>query len=325
MKRWQVFAAAAWLACSCGYAQTTFRAWNIHPDGYPVTEAMKAFAADVEKSTQGRYRVEVHSNAVLGDQPKAVEMLKSGQIELAEFSLAPLSEAAPGVKALNLPFLFSDSRHMFAQLEGALGKRFEDRLRSAGYVVLGWYDGGARSFYCTSRPLQHVTDFKGLNVRVQKSEVYFEMIKNLEAVPVAVPYKDTLAALEKGEVDCAENNLPSFVSAGHYKVAKHVYLSNHVISPEALVISTRVWDKLSPADQAAFRAAGQKSAVLMRTLWNRRVEEARETARKAGVQFTPVSNFSPLIRRMQSLHGKYLADPQTREEVLTILTHAVKG
>ena len=64
---------------------------------------------------------------------------------------------------------------------------------------------------------------------------------------------------------------------------------------------------------------GVVSAELMRVLWNKRVDESREIAIKAGVQFTRVSDFSPLVRRMSSLHSKYMADPHTRDELLTIL------
>src|SRR4051812_6220300 len=107
---------------SSATAQTKLRAWNIHPDGYPVTEAMKSFAEQVGKATKGKYQIEVFSNATLGDQPKAVQMLKSGEIDIAEFSSGPLSDAVPGIKVLNLPFLFKDSAHMFKHLDGKLGK-----------------------------------------------------------------------------------------------------------------------------------------------------------------------------------------------------------
>lgn len=33
--------AAALLCAGTAWGQTKLRAWNIHPDGYPVTEAMK--------------------------------------------------------------------------------------------------------------------------------------------------------------------------------------------------------------------------------------------------------------------------------------------
>ena len=307
------------LCASAAMAQTKLRAWNIHPDGYPVSEALKSFVEQVAKSTGGRYNIELFNNGSLGDQPKAVQMLKSGEIDVAEFSSGPLSDAVPGIKVLNLPFLFTDSAHMFRHLDGKLGERFSANLKAAGFVVLGWYDGGGRSFYCV-KPVNNIRDLAGMNIRVQQSEVYIEMVKLMEAKPVALPFKDVLGALEQGKVDCAENNLPSYESTGHYKVAKNVYMTNHVISPEALVVSTKLWDKLSKEDKAAFTEAGAKSAILMRELWNKRVAAALESTTKQGSQFVKVRDASPMVRRMGPLYGKYMADPTTREELLTIIS-----
>ncbi|AYQ30541.1 TRAP transporter substrate-binding protein [Polaromonas sp. SP1] len=300
-------------------AQTKLRAWNIHPDGYPVSEAMKSFVEQVAKSTGGRYSIELFNNGSLGDQPKAVQMLKSGEIDVAEFSSGPLSDAVPGIKVLNLPFLFTDSAHMFRHLDGKLGERFAGNLKAAGFVVLGWYDGGGRSFYCV-KPVSNIRDLAGTSIRVQQSEIYIEMVKLMEAKPVALPFKDVLGALEQGKVDCAENNMPSYESTGHFKVAKNVYMTNHVISPEALVVSTKLWDKLSKEDKAAFTDAGAKSAILMRELWNKRVAAALEATAKQGSQFVKVKDASPMVRRMGPLYGKYMADPTTREELLTIIS-----
>ncbi|HEX3141173.1 MAG TPA: TRAP transporter substrate-binding protein [Rhizobacter sp.] len=313
-------AGALALALPAAFAQTELRAWNIHPDGYPVTVALSYFAELVQQGTQNRLRVKVYSNASMGDQPKAVQMMKSGELDLAEFSLGPLSEAAPSTKALTLPFLFRDSKHMFRQLDGVLGARFEAKLKQAGYVVLGWYDGGARSFYCVNKQIRQVQDFSGLRIRVQQSETAIEMVKLLGATPVVLPYKEVLDALKDNRIDCAENNLPSYESAGHAKVAKFMYLSNHTVSPEALVMSVKAWSQLSPDDQARFQDAGRKSAVKMRELWNQRVEEVRASTTKQGSQFSAMADHGPLVSRMRPLHQKYMEDPQTREELFTILT-----
>lgn len=307
------------LCAGATMAQTKLRAWNIHPDGYPVSEAMKSFVEQVAKSTSGRYNIELFNSGTLGDQPKAVQMLKSGEIDVAEFSSGPLSDAVPGIKVLNLPFLFTDSAHMFRHLDGKLGERFAANLKAAGFVVLGWYDGGGRSFYCV-KPVNNIRDLAGMNIRVQQSEIYIEMVKLMDAKPVALPFKDVLVALEQGKVDCAENNLPSYESTGHFKVAKNVYVTNHVISPEALVVSTKLWEKLSKEDKAAFTEAGAKSAILMRELWNKRVAAALETTTKQGSQFVKVRDASPMVRRMGPLYGKYMSDPTTREELLTIIS-----
>jgi tripartite ATP-independent transporter DctP family solute receptor len=318
MRTLAVAAAALSLSMSA-YAQNAMKLWNIHPDGYPVTEALKSFVAEVAKQSGGRINIDLASNAILGDQPQAVKMMKEGKLELAEFNLGSLSEVVPSMKAINLPFLFKDSAHMFRLLDGEMGTSFRKRLAEGGYVVLGWYDGGARSFYCVNKKLSGPRDFAGLRIRVQNTEAFTEMVKLLGATPVSVPYKEVLAAFEQNKIDCAENNLPSYVSAGHYKVAKNVFLTGHVVSPEALVMSAKAWSALSKADQTMLLEAGQKSALLMRELWNKRVVESRDIAAKAGSTFERPIEFGAYLSRMKPLHQKYWRDPLTRNELVTIL------
>lgn len=314
-----VIAASLFLAAATGWGQTSLRAWNIHPDGYPVTEAMKSFADEVGRASSGKYKITLYSNGSLGDQPNAVQMLKSGELDLAEFSSAPLSEVVPELNAFTLPFLFTDSAHMFRYLDGPLGQRMAAKLGDAGFVVLGWYDGGTRSFYCASKPVTSGADLVGQRIRVQKSAVYTEMVQLLGATAVALPYKDVLTALQLKTVDCAENNMPSYESTGHYKVAKYVYLTNHIVSPEALVVSTKLWGQLSSAEKVVFQKAGHSSALLMRELWTKRVAMARAAVVKEGAQIAAVTDISPFVRKMGPLYAKYLADPVVRGELFTII------
>jgi tripartite ATP-independent transporter DctP family solute receptor len=307
------------IACASGWGQTALRAWNIHPDGYPVTEAMRSFVDEVNKATKGKYKIELFSNASLGDQPKAVQMLKKGELDVAEFSGGPLSEAVPEYKAFNLPFLFTDSAHMFRYLDGAMGQRLAGKLGEAGFVVLGWYDGGARFFYCANKPINKGVDLVGQNIRVQQSEVYIDMVKLLGANPVALPYKDVQQALQDKKVDCAENNMPSYESTGHYKVAKYAYMTNHVVSPEALVVSAKLWNKLDAEEKKLILKAGHNSALLMRELWNKRVATARATVLKEGVQMARVEDYSIFISKMGPLYAKFMSNPAVRAELFNII------
>jgi TRAP-type C4-dicarboxylate transport system substrate-binding protein len=147
------------------------------------------------------------------------------------------------------------------------------------------------------------------------------MVKLLDAKPVPLPFKEVMAGFEKGTIDCAENNMPSYEATGHYKLAKSVYVTNHVVSPEALVVSAALWGKLSEADRAVFQEAGSRSALLMRELWNKRVAQAQETTAKQGAQFVRVKDVSPFVRRMSPLYAKYMNDPTTREELLSIIAN----
>jgi TRAP-type C4-dicarboxylate transport system substrate-binding protein len=248
-------------------------------------------------------------------------MLKNGEIDAAVFSSGPLSDAVPSLKVLNLPFLFNDSRHMFKHLDGSLGAKFADGLGKSGFHVVGWYDGGGRSFYCSNKPINSVKDLEGLRIRVLPSEVFLQMVENIGATAVTVPYKDVKDALATKKIDCAENNMPSYESAGHSQYAKFVLLTNHVFSAEALVLSSKLWNSLSAKDREIFSKAGADSAILMRDLWAKRVISATEATSKQGSQFARFKDSASMVRRLGPLYKKYMDDPVTRSELLAIIAN----
>lgn len=147
------------------------------------------------------------------------------------------------------------------------------------------------------------------------------LVKLLGATPVTLPYEEAGAGLKDGRIDCAENNLPSYESTGNAKVAKFVHLSNHSVTPEALVMSINVWNQLKPEDQKHVQDAGRKSAIRMRELWTRRVEEARANAVTEGSQFTRMTDHAPFIVHIRPLLDGYIANPATRGELFIILAN----
>ena len=47
--------------------------------------------------------------------------------------------------------------------------------------------------------------------------------------------------------------------------------------------------------------------------------QALENTAKQGVQFVLVKDVSPFVRRMAPLYGKFMNDPNAREELLTLI------
>ena len=122
-----------------------------------------------------------------------------------------------------------------------------------------FYDSGARSIYNSVRPVRTLADLKGLRIRVQQSELMVGMIKALGAEPVELPYGQVLTGLSTKLIDGAENNWPSYVTTGHYKLARYYTLTEHTMGPEVLVMSLRAWESLSAEDQDDLPRRGRAS------------------------------------------------------------------
>lgn len=296
------------------------KGWTQQTDDYPVTQGMQFFADQIKAKTNGKYTGKVYANASLGDQNKALQMLAAGQVDFAVVNNTPLSKAVPKMEVLSLPFLFRSSRHLFSIMDGDVGEGLEKELLAKGFVVLGWYDGGGRSFYTRNKPLRFATDYAGERIRVADNKLFKDMVSALGATPVVVAYKDINAAFESGTIDGAENNLPSFEAEQHYKYAKYYSFDNHIVLPEALVVSMALWNRLSPEERDIFREAGHDSAVFQREQFAKRIQASRAKLEKEGVKFYELKDPGPFIARMGDIYRPYTDNPSTSGLVISIMT-----
>src|SRR5262249_15379055 len=166
-----------------------------------------------------------------------------------------------------------------------------------------------RSIYNSVRPVRTLADMKGLRIRIQQSELMFNMLRALGAEPVELPYGQVLTGLQTKLIDGAENNWPSYVTTGHYKTAPYYTLTEHTMGPEVLVMSPRAWDSLSAEDKVIFKDAARESSIHMRGLWAGLEENSRLQARANGN--TIIDNFDrkPFEKAMNSIHADAVTDP----------------
>jgi TRAP-type C4-dicarboxylate transport system substrate-binding protein len=90
-------------------------------------------------------------------------------------------------------------------------------------------------------------------------------------------------------VDGAENNPPSFVFDNHYQVAKFYTVDEHLIVPEMLVMSKKIWDSMSKDDQALLKKVAREAQLDERKLWDAYEKQAMDKAKAAGIQIIQVS------------------------------------
>lgn len=307
------------LACSvvtialiAGFAVSTqaaeWKGWNIHVAGYPNTIALDKFAELLNAKSGGKMKLKMYHAGTLGSQPDAIEQVRLGGLEVANFSLGPLGPVVPEANVVSLPFIFKDPDHAFRVLDGKAGDMINAGLEKKGLVSLAWYDGGARSFYNSKKPIKTPADVTGMKVRVMNNDLYSGMISALGGNPSPMAFSEVYQSLKTGVVDGAENNWPSYESTGHYEVAKYYSLSQHLIIPETLCINAAVWNKLSAEEQKILKEAAQESALLQRKLWKERSKASEEKVLAGGAEFNAIPDKSAFQDAMKPVYEKFLAD-----------------
>ena len=157
-------------------AQTVLRSSDTHPDGYPTVEAVKYFGELVKERTDGRYSVEVYHSAQLGEEKDTIEQVRSGVIDLNRVSMAPFNGLVPETTVPSLPYLFRSEDHMHKVMDGPIGDQIAAAFEPHGLVALAFYDGGARSFYNSKKPINSMADMTGMKFRVIQSDVFVDMV-----------------------------------------------------------------------------------------------------------------------------------------------------
>ena len=243
-------------------------------EDYPTTQGAYRFAQLVNERTQGRIQIRVYANAELGDEQSAIEQLRFGGIDFVRCSLSTMSPYSGMANVLMLPYLYRDADHMWAVLEGEIGRKVADSFVDAGIVPLCWYDAGVRNFYFKS-PVSSIEDMKGLVIRVQPNEMMEDMVRLLGAEALPVNYEDVYSAIQQGSADGAENNWSSYDAMQHDKVAPYYLLDEHMRVPELQMVSAVTWNLLSEEDRKIIQECSSASAEYERMLWTAREEEAR--------------------------------------------------
>jgi tripartite ATP-independent transporter DctP family solute receptor len=278
---------------------------------------MEFLAARVAEKSKGLMRIDVYPSEQLGSERECLELLQIGSLAMTKVSCSVIEGFVPEMSVLSLPFLFRDEAHRFRVLEGEIGQ--ELLLAGERYWLRGlcYYDAGTRSFYTVDRPILEPEDLAGLKIRTQESPTSMRMVQALGGSATPIAWGELYSALQQGVVDGAENNPPSFHLSRHYEVCKYYSLDEHTGVPDVLVISTKIWEDLSPEFRQLLQEAANESEIYQRKLWKESTERALEEVQKAGVTIYHPDK-TAFIAGVEIIYEEYKSQPHIYELIKRI-------
>lgn len=287
---------------------------------HPVHIALEEFAKEVEEKTDGRYKVKIFPNGQLGSENESMEQILAGVLSMARVASPSLATYERGYDTFDLPYIFNDTQDYYNIMDSDEIRDFFMSSEDKGFLTLTYYDSGARSFYTKNKAIRTPDDLKGLKIRVQDMKSQTEMVNLLGGTPVAMGYGDVYTSLQTGIIDGTENNETALTIGGHGEIAKVYSKDEHAMIPDALVISSEIWEKIDAKDQEVILEAARNSTELHKKLWAESIKEARETAEKdMDVEFIDDIDKTPFIEKTKPLVEQYRKDYKEVDELLTTI------
>jgi tripartite ATP-independent transporter DctP family solute receptor len=265
---------------------------DVHPEGYPTVVAVQNMGKKLEAATNGRLSIAVYPAMQLGGEKETLEMTKVGALALTRVSVGVMGPFVDDLNVFNLPFVFRSTDHMHKVIDGPIGQKLLkdiDDNPNAGLIGLAWMDAGARSVYNSKRPVAKLEDLKGLKIRTMGNPMFVDMANAMGANGVAMGYDQLINALQTGVVDGAENNYPSYDTGQHFNYAPYFSTTEHLIIPEIIVFSKKVWTTLKPEDQALIRKFSKEAQLDERQLWAAAEDRALADMKAHGVKIVEIT------------------------------------
>lgn len=284
---------------------------DVHVAGYPTVEAVRWIGKRLEKETNGRLRIRVYHAGQLGRESDTVDLARYGAIDFTRVNFAPLNNPFPVTQIFSLPYVFDSVAHMRRAADGAPGRAVLESFQRRGLIGLAIYDAGTRSFYNVRRPVYEPADLNGLKMRVPPSDIFIELARALGANPTPLPYGEVYSAMQTHLIDGAENNWRTLHTSRQFEVANYWSGTEHSHSPEALLLSKRTFDALTPSDQELLIETARESVPYMRSLWDRMEEDSRKHVIASGIQVCEIDQ-AAFHRAAQPVLERYLRTESLR-------------
>ncbi|WP_421655125.1 TRAP transporter substrate-binding protein [Microbulbifer harenosus] len=299
-------AGATVLMASCGFKedQVALKLAHTLDQQHSVHRAMVFMDERLRELSGDTMRIDIYSGGQLGSERELIELLQIGSLAMTKVSASPMEGFVPEMKIFNLPYVFRDSDHFWNVLQSDIGKDLLLACERARLRGLGYLDAGSRSFYMNDVAVQTPADLNGQKIRVQNSQTAIKMVNALGGAATPVSWGELYTALQQGVVNGAENNPPSFYLSKHYEVSKYYTLDEHTYVPDLLLISTEVWNKLEPQQQAWLNQAVEEAVAYQRKLWQESTEESLAAVKAAGVEVI-YPDKQPFIDAVKPLHDSY--------------------
>lgn len=251
---------------------------------HPQYKAMKELGDKFEEATNGRYKMVIYPNGVLGEQGSMAEFIRTGALEMAIVPCSVPESYDSDFAIVGAPYLYQDMDHLRRATESGVFSELFHSTRKFNFEVLTIYTAGERNIY-SDKPINSPDDLKGMIVRVNDSPTYLNMVKYMGGVGTVMSQSEVYTALQQGVIDAGENSERVYTDFKHYEVAPYYSYTKHIVHPDVVIASTNFLDNMSAEDRVIFDKLILDSTNYEFDAFKESVEQGKKDAEAHGAKF----------------------------------------
>lgn len=268
---------------------------TLAPEGSTWMNVMKEFSKSLKEKSGGSINFKIYAGGTQGDEKDVLRKIRINQLHSGGFTGVGLGEILPEVRVLDTPFLFRTKEEV-----DYIGEKFFDRFAAGfekkGYILLGWAEVGWVYVY-TNRALRNEEDMKGVKMWMWEGDPLSKATFEAFGVsPIPLSITDVRTSLQTGLIDGVYTSPLACVALQWFTKVKYVMDLPLANSNGAVLISKRMFNKLTPEQQQLLKSEGKKYFTELTQLSRRDNEAAREEMFKSGLKKTEITDPAQLAQ-----------------------------
>ena len=294
MRKKNMFAAAAALAAAGALAGCASAGDGEQRYAYPLGTASpedtvtqiyaEKFVEEVDRLSDGRIKITVYPNSVLGGDRELLESCYDGDIPFVIQNTAPQVNFIDDTAVFDAPCIFSDIEAVRETVDQPeFMEKMQESYRDAGFELLGYADQGFRVM-STNKAIESFGDFKGQKIRTMEDPYQLAFWQELGSNPTPMNFSEVYIGLQQHTIDAQENPYEVIVSNRLYEQQDYIVETNHVPHLISLVVSESFFQELPEEDQQILIQAEETAKEYAREQSDARIDEKIQVIRDSGTE-----------------------------------------
>jgi TRAP-type transport system periplasmic protein len=260
----------------------------IHPN---VKDVFVPFAAEIEKRTKGRYKVNMFPSETLAKARDQFDMVLKGGIDITFVVGTHYPGRFPMADVGSLPFTLPQGA------KAKDGEAIQNKI-TRKYIIPAHFQDVQVMWTCryapnvihmAKKPIRVKEDFAGMIISNPGGPITSAFMKLLGATSERVATPDVYNALERGMVDGHILPLETSVSHKFYEVVKWITMANFGASINLVCMSKKAWNKIPAADQKIFVETFDWAENLMDDVTLQAIEDAKKVLTEKKVELIEIA------------------------------------
>lgn len=288
-----------------------------------IHQSLVKWQSLLSERSGGRLEVKILGRGVMGGDREMIEGCRLGTLDTAIVSGSVLGNIVPQYFMVAMPYLFDNHDEVNAFLDGPIGEKLFKLIEAKDLVGLGWSTWAFRGIWNNVRPITKPEDLKGLKIRSLETPLDMSIMTYMGGIATPMTWGECLLGLRQGTVDGISTTYGLGYHLKLYDIAKYATRTKHYYETAPLIMSKKLFDKLSPEDQKIVKKTASDALLWARKQQAEFDDKAKPLLEAKGVKVNSLSPaaFAAFRNRTKLVYEqfRFKVGPEFMDEALNFI------